>query len=97
MEAGHLHATLGVVWILSTAADESLRDVDATEAYLIEALERDRSAATELVKSVEDFARRTGRSQELCDVLDRLAREGEVDARTVRLTRARDAVRKSLR
>jgi len=86
-DPGHVQATVCLAWLCATTEVEELRDEARAEALVLEALELDRGASPQLVQGAEQVARATGRVERIAELLGRLADEGEVDERSVRLSR----------
>ncbi|MCA8976872.1 MAG: protein kinase [Planctomycetes bacterium] len=80
IEPHNQNAVLCLVWLLITAADEDLRDVDRAEALLLAALERDRGRSDPVQRMVRDFGLRTGRVDGLLATLQRLIDAPAIDA-----------------
>lgn len=92
LQPDHVQATVCLAWLHASSQEEALRDPDLATEMILEALVHDRGATPELVMGAEQVARETGIVEPVIELLGELALEGEVDERSVRLSRAKRAL-----
>jgi tetratricopeptide (TPR) repeat protein len=94
IEPQNRSASLHLAWLLTTAAQEDLRDLERAERMLLEVLERDVGQSQEVLLMVRDFGFRTGRIDALEAVMTRqIARPGLSKQRRAALEHARNQLR----
>lgn len=71
-QPAHTNAALCLVWLLTTAAEEDLRDLDQAEQLLVAQLERTGGRSEAVLQMTREFGLRSGRIAALLAALERL-------------------------
>ena len=91
LDPGNLKAAMCLSWLLTTAKDESLRDLGRAELLLLRALRQDRGLTPSVLQMMREFGLRTGRIDKLTAELGRLAQDREIQQeQRVRLLHTRN-------